>query len=130
MFTPWGAPIETCRFEPGITGVRTEKSGGLMLARGYAERFLTSAARSRAIRFGEYYSYAIDNAWAIPAIELVNLSEALTSFCRPELRSTTKQSLHEILAVHHPDYLMDAETKRPPVQASPVVAEFAVVEER
>jgi hypothetical protein len=37
MFTPWGAPIETVRLEPGLTG-------------------------SRAIRFGEYYTHVIGAA--------------------------------------------------------------------
>jgi hypothetical protein len=42
MFTPWGALIETVRLEPGLTGVRTEQHGGLMLALGYAERRLST----------------------------------------------------------------------------------------
>jgi hypothetical protein len=43
MFTPWGAPIEAVRLEPGLTG-------------------------SRAIRFGEYYTHEIGAALGAPTI--------------------------------------------------------------
>lgn len=112
MFTPWGAPVRTLRLEPGITAVLTARHGGLMLARGYAERHLSASARRRAIRFGEYYAFEINHAWAIPMLELPHLQEAFGSFAKPELQQAPASYLQRIVHAQHQDYLSEIEVQR------------------
>jgi phage portal protein BeeE len=73
MFTPWGTPKQTHRLEQGIAYIVATRGSGLMLSRGYAERRLSSAARQRAVRFGEYYAYAADGTSAAAMSELLHL---------------------------------------------------------
>src|SRR5260370_1152387 len=104
MFTPWGAPKRTLRLEPGITAVLTPRHGGLLLSRGYAPPRFSPPARHRAVRFGEYYAYEIEHAWAIPMLELPHLWAALGRFCKPDLLPAPERHLREIVSAHHPDY--------------------------
>lgn len=120
MFTPWGAPVQMLRLEPGITAVLTARHGGLMLARGYAERQLSAAARLRAIRFGEYYAFEIGHAWAIPMLELPHLREAFGSFAKLDPQRTSTPDLRRILLAQHPDYLAEIDAQQssmPPAAA-------------
>ncbi len=121
MFTPWGAPVQTLRLEPGITAVLTARHGGLVLARGYAERHLSGPARARAIRFGEYYTFEIGYAWAMPMLELPHLRAAFRSFAKLEQQSTSTPDLRRILLAQHPDYLAEIDAQQssvPPAAAA------------
>jgi hypothetical protein len=77
MFTPWGVPEITERLERGITYVRTSTQAGLMLSRGYAESRLSAEARAVAVRFGEYYAFECDSAWAVLRRELPHLADPI-----------------------------------------------------
>jgi hypothetical protein len=108
MFTPWGAPIVNDRLERGVSYVRTKRHGGFMISRGFAENRLSAAARKEAVRFGEYFAFEMDHAWALPLWELPQLWQHFAKTHRPEMETDPKGHLLSILSAHYVDYLAEA----------------------
>lgn len=107
MFTPWGAPVQLDRIEPGLTFVRTRRGGGVMISRGFAQARLSSQAQAIGTRFGEYFSYEMIHAWAAPLWELPEHWDYVSSTYFPAMRPDPREFLESILSERFPEYLAE-----------------------
>ena len=103
--TPWGSSQSTEVLEPGIVWVSTASHGGLMITKTYAESHLTAAARQRGAKWGSYYTYEEDCAYAVAAWELPHLHEKI--FNNHDKDENFKNLLLKSLSTWNADYLLD-----------------------
>jgi hypothetical protein len=104
MTTPWGIPIRVTCLEDGINFVLTSEHGGLMLEKGYAEDRLSYPARKRGLRFGDFYTYEMDYAWAVPLWELPHLWKVL-GIEETDVEKFSQRHLNAVISKHFLDYL-------------------------
>jgi|SRR5690348_6470637 len=65
MQTPWGSSQQIEKILPGVSWVSTASHGGLMVATGAAEKYLTPKAIELGKRYGSYICFEEDCAYAI-----------------------------------------------------------------
>jgi hypothetical protein len=107
MMTPWGLAKSVFDLEPGIVFVLTDEHGGLIVAPDYAEKKLSHPARSRAVRFLNFYAYEMDGNWAIALWELPRLLGVLREKVALDFKISSEQDLKSALSTRYPDYLKD-----------------------
>lgn len=67
--TPWGPAQDAYNITRGVTWYSTAGHGGLMVARGVAQKMLSDAARKMGDFWGGAFWYEEDVQWAIPFFE-------------------------------------------------------------
>jgi hypothetical protein len=74
MYSPWGKVQDKRVHQRGVTWVSTPGHGGLMVSKGFAHKFLSEAARKRAILWNNaYYCFEEDCDCCIVFNELIYL---------------------------------------------------------
>jgi hypothetical protein len=73
MYSPWGPTDFHETKASGVHVVGTPSHGGIMVSEGFAKRYLTQAAISRGLRYGDYLCYEEDCDAAIVVFELPDL---------------------------------------------------------
>lgn len=68
--SPWGQIQVSTQVAPGIRWVSTAGHGGLMVTARVAEKELSHQVQEMGNRYGDYYCYEEDCAWALAAREL------------------------------------------------------------
>jgi hypothetical protein len=110
--SPWGEPKRSREIAEGIYEVLPIGGNGthVMIEDAVAEKLLSKAARTRAIRFEGYHCYgsAHESGWAIPVWELSELHEAFFSGARCILEQGPESYLRKRLAQFNADYLAEA----------------------
>ncbi len=95
MRTPWGGADHIEKLGEGVIQVGTPSHGGIGVEKSVAERRMTLAARSEAIRQGDWYWFEEDCDWALVAAEI------------PEMFSERHRQLAaESLKRWHSNYLL------------------------
>lgn len=97
MYSPWGF-IQTKKVhQRGVTSITTSSHGGILVSKGFAEKFLSEAARKRAILWNNaYYCFEEDCACEMVFNEL------------PYVQTAEKaQSTFYSLSRWNPDYLLE-----------------------
>ncbi len=107
MMTPWGPPVRIIELEPGIRFVLARDHGGLVLERTYAEKKLSYPALKRGLVFGEFYTYEMDWAWAVPMWELPHLWKRLGEEGREGMENLPERHLAALITRRFPDYLLE-----------------------
>ena len=103
MNTPWGRADHLRTITTGVIEVSTPRHGGIAIAKGYAEKHLSEAAREKAIFQNSYYFFEEDCDWAIPMFELKELWEV---YFKPSFKKDKEQYLLESLSGWNADYLI------------------------
>lgn len=65
MNTPWGKADHVTKIETGVSWVSTPSHGGLMVALGAAQKYLTPKAIEQGGRYGAYICFEEDCAYAV-----------------------------------------------------------------
>jgi len=68
--SPWGKVDNEVKFARGLIWVETASHGGFLVGLGFADRFLTGAARARGKQWGSYLAYEEDCDCLIVLYEL------------------------------------------------------------
>jgi len=106
--TPWGAAQHVINHCRGFSTVSTASHGGMMVSIGAAKKYLTEAARSRALVHGDYFCFEVDDMYPIVLFDAKEMRDKLC----PEflaLNSMRDLEAHLIkdLSRWHPDYLIE-----------------------
>lgn len=96
MNSPWGKIQTKNVHQRGVTWVSTSSHGGFMVSKGFAEKFLSEAARKRALRYGNYYCFEEDCDCCMVFNELIYVQT-----------EETRTSNFRNLSRYHPDYLLE-----------------------
>lgn len=108
--TPWGSAQQVTNHLRGFSTVHTAGHGGMMVSRGAAEKYLSDAARKRALKHGDYYCYEEDCDYLIPLFDTKELRSPLMSdysFWNNKTDDEIEGWLIESLSSWHPDYLIE-----------------------
>jgi hypothetical protein len=105
-WSPWGGIQNKQNLVRGVRFVSTASHGGLMITERFANRWLTKQARALAERWGSYFCYEEDCAYAIPCIEN---REIFTAFAAPLLHPEqfTQESCIATIQSYYPQYWLD-----------------------
>lgn len=104
MSSPWGTIQDSRSICRGVAWVSTPGHGGLRIAKGFAEKHLSEAARKRAIVQGGYLYYEEDCDFAIPLFELPHLWD---SALRNTPSNERQDMLMNSLSGWNPEYLLE-----------------------
>jgi len=106
--TPWGAAQHVTPYAKGFASVSTSGHGGFMLSKGFAHKHLSDAALGMAERYGDYYCYEEDEAWAIPAWELPQYWPQIFQYAGPEYQTynARRDTILKTLSSYYPNYLL------------------------
>ena len=96
MNTPWGTSQTVKQLDRGLSVVSTASHGGIMVAKGFAEKNLSKAAIKQGHEYGEYYAYEEDCASAIVIWELPKYFPA-----------SKMESIKKSLSTYYADYLVE-----------------------
>jgi hypothetical protein len=107
--TPWGKADGVREIMRGVRWVNTPGHGGLGVAKGVADKLLTSAARRLGNYLAGYFWYEEDQQCEIPFFEHPEWAHALG-------HAGTKESYEEAVKSHYPKYfeMLSDGTKDPP----------------
>lgn len=111
--TYWGPCQSIEVLETGAVWVSTASHGGLMLTKTYAEKHLSEAARRRGARFGSYYAYEEDCAYAIAIWELPHLHKEFFKY--HDANENHKDLLLKILSAWYADFLLEIGVEPEPI---------------
>lgn len=96
-YSPWGFIQTKKGHQRGVTSITTSSHGGILVSKGFAEKFLSEAARKRAILWNNaYYCFEEDCACEMVFNELPYVQTA-----------EQKQSTYQSLSRWYPDYLIE-----------------------
>jgi len=104
MNTPWGKSDSKVTLARGISFVTTASHGGFAVTPTAALQYLSTAAVSRALKYGGYYFFEED---CDAAIVLFELPLALRMKWNKSLRLAGKYALIKSLSMWHSDYLIE-----------------------
>jgi hypothetical protein len=108
--TPWGPAQQVIKHLTGFSTVSTASHGGLMISKGAAEKYLSEAARKRALIHSGYYCYEEDDDYTIPLFDLKDLkpelSENMPIYSKMS-NDEIEKNMIELLSGSHPDYLTE-----------------------
>jgi hypothetical protein len=110
--TPWGTAQHSKRILRGLTFHITSGHGGYLVAKGFAEKYLSEAALKRGEKWGNYYAYEEDCAAAIVELEIPAARSSVTP--EGEVRFVTVEGHLRALSHWSPDYLIERGVKPEP----------------
>lgn len=98
--TPWGLSQDAVKIERGLTFHSTARHGGFLVSEGYAEKYLSEAARKRGMEWGNYYAFEEDCLASIILLEIPNSRRLFTT-------PVTWESIIKSLSRWSADYLLE-----------------------
>lgn len=106
MHTPWGVADTCVTLRRGVHLVDTPSHGGVLVARRLAEQELTAEARRIGERFGEYYAFEEDCAYAVVAFEQVDwfVGQYVDSAGHPHSAAQIREHAEGVLRRWYPEY--------------------------
>lgn len=109
MYSPWGEVQQSTSICRGLLWVSTPGHGGLMVAKGFAGKHLSSAAQKRGIEYGNYICFEEDCDWEIVAFELKSLhrDRFMNKKSGVILENYDREKNLISLSYFHADYLLD-----------------------
>ena len=104
MNTPWGKSDSKTTLAKGLSWVGTPSHGGFAITPSAALKYLSTAAVSRALKYGSYYFFEEDCDYAIVMLELLP-----TGLLSKLGGIPTREDLIASLSRWHADYLIESE---------------------
>lgn len=110
--SPWGTIQHSGSITRGVRAVSTASHGGLMVAPGWAEKYLSETARSYGEPYGSYLCYEEDCACCIVLYEIYSNQELrdvaeqdVKLFSDNRTVEEEREKLIESLSRYYPSYL-------------------------